>query len=150
MRTKQVLLKFLLIGIAVFSQGCVVAAVGLGAAGTIAYVRGDLEAVESENLDVVYEAAVKAVEELELRVINKSKDALTATINARDAQDKKVKITLKRTAEQTTKISIRIGTFGSETKSRLIYQKIHDKLRQQTSGAGGQLSQFNVSRFLRK
>lgn len=138
MRIERVLLKILLVGIAVFSQGCVVAAVGIGAAGTIAYVRGDLEAVESHGLDEVYEAALKAVEDIELRVINKSKDALTATINARDAQDKKVKITLQKTAEQTTKISIRIGTFGSETKSRLIYQTIRDNLRQQnTLGAGG-------------
>ncbi|MBN2181816.1 MAG: DUF3568 family protein [Sedimentisphaerales bacterium] len=129
MRAGRILLIVLLIGIAAFSQGCVAAAVGIGAAGTVAYVRGDLEAVESENLDAVYEAAVKAVDELDLRVISKSKDALTATINARDAQDKKIKITLKNTAEQTTKISIRIGYFGSETKSRLIYQKIHDNLR---------------------
>jgi len=131
MQVKRVLLIVLLIGIAVFSQGCMVAAVGIGAAGTIAYVRGDLEAVESHSLDEVYEASLKAVEELELRVINKSKDALTATINARDAQDKKVKITLRKTAEQTTKISIRIGTFGSETKSRLIYQKINYNLLRQ-------------------
>ena len=45
MQVKRVLLIVLLIGIAVFSQGCMVAAVGIGAAGTIAYVRGDLEAV---------------------------------------------------------------------------------------------------------
>lgn len=128
MQIKRFLLIILLIGIAVFSQGCVVAAVGVGAAGTIAYVRGDLEAVESHNLDNVYEATLKALDELELNVISKSKDALTATINARDAQDKKIKIILKKTAEQTTKISIRIGTFGDETKSRLIYQKINYNL----------------------
>ena len=131
MQVKRTLLIILLIGIAVFSQGCVVAAVGIGAAGTIAYVRGDLEAVESNSLDEVYEATLNAVDELDLRFIYKTKDALTATINARDAQDKKIKITLKRTAEHTTKISIRIGTFGSETKSRLIYQKIRDNLREQ-------------------
>ena len=131
MQVKRVLLIVLLIGITVFSQGCMVAAVGIGAAGTIAYVRGDLEAVESNSLDEVYEATLNAVDELDLRFIYKTKDALTATINARDAQDKKIKITLKKTAEHTTKISIRIGTFGSETKSRLIYQKIRDNLREQ-------------------
>ncbi len=128
MHIKRILLIVLLVGTAIFSQGCVVAAVGVGAAGTIAYVRGDLEAVESHSLDEVYEAAIKALDELELNVISKSKDALTATINARDAQDKKVKIILKKTAEQTTKVSIRIGTFGDETKSRLIYQKLNYNL----------------------
>jgi hypothetical protein len=130
MRTKQFLLYFLLTTIAVFGQGCVVAAVGVGAAGTIAYIRGDLESVESENIDTVYEAALKAAEDLELRIISKTKDALSATIIARDAQDKKVQIILRKSAENTTKLSIRIGTFGSETKSRLIYQKIYDNLKE--------------------
>ena len=130
MRMKQFLLYFLLITIAVFGLDCVVAAVGVGAAGTIAYMRGDLEAVESENIDTVYEAALQAAEELELRIISKTKDALSATIIARDAQDKKVQIILRTTAENTTKLSIRIGTFGSETKSRLIYQKIYDNLKE--------------------
>jgi len=128
MQIKRIFLIVLLIGIAIFGQGCVAAAVGVGAAGTIAYVRGDLEAVESHSLDEVYEAAIEALDELELNIISRSKDALTATINARDAQDKKVTIILKKTAEQTTKVSIRIGTFGDETKSRLIYQKINYNL----------------------
>ena len=134
MRTRQILLIITLVGITIIGQGCVAAAVGIGAAGaagTIAYIKGDLEAIEADDLDVVYEAALKAAEELELRVFSKTKDALTATIHARDAEDKKVTITLKRTAEQTTKISIRIGTFGSETKSRLIYQKINYNLLRQ-------------------
>jgi hypothetical protein len=133
MRTRQILLIIILIGITIVGVGCVAAAVGIGAAGaagTIAYIKGDLEAIEAEDLNVVYEAIEKAVDELELRVISRTKDALTAAIYARDAEDKKVTITLKRTTEQTTKLSIRIGTFGDETKSRLIYQKIHDYLRQ--------------------
>ncbi|MHC4559633.1 MAG: DUF3568 family protein [Planctomycetota bacterium] len=128
MRKKQVLLIVMLVSTGVLLQGCMVVAVGVGAAGTIAYVRGDLEAVESESIDVVYEATLQAVEELGLNVTKKLKDALSATIVARDAQDKKITIRLKTTAEETTKLSIRIGVFGNETKSRLIYQKIRDYL----------------------
>lgn len=129
MRKKQVILTVLLIGTMWLSGGCMVAAVGLGAAGTIAYVRGDLQAFESERIDDVYEATLRAVDELELNVTTKSKDALSAIIIARDADDKKVTIKLKATAEGPTELSIRIGVFGSETKSRLIYQKIREKLR---------------------
>lgn len=131
MRKRQVLLVVMLIGSMLLLQGCVVAAVGLGAAGTIAYVRGDLQAVESESIDEVYEATLKALEELELLPTRKTKDALGAEIDTYDAQDKKIKITLKSAAEGTTKLSIRIGVFGSETKSRLIYQKIRDNLQKQ-------------------
>ena len=128
MRNKKRLLNFILISIAMVCQGCVVAAVGLGAAGTIAYISGDLESVESQNIEVVYSAALQAAQELELRVISKSKDALTAQIIARDAEDKKIEIKMSSNSEHTTKLSIRVGTIGDENKSQRIYQKIYNIL----------------------
>jgi hypothetical protein len=125
----QILLIVMLVGSMVLLQGCVVAAVGIGAASTVAYVRGDLQTVESESIDAVYDATLKALQELELHPTRKSKDALGAEIIAYDAQDKKITIRLKSATEGSTKLSIRIGVFGSETKSRLIYQKIHDNLQ---------------------
>jgi hypothetical protein len=53
---------------------------------------------------------------------------MSAEIIARDSQDKKIKISLSATAEGTTKLSIRIGMFGDETKSRLIYDEIKKNL----------------------
>lgn len=129
MRIKQILLTVLLIGSAILVVGCVAVAVGAGAAGTVAYLKGDLEAVESRKLDDVHAAAIKAVKELGLKVTQDTKDALSATVVARDAEDKKVTIKLAATAEQTTKLSIRVGLFGSEAKSRLIYQKIREHLQ---------------------
>jgi hypothetical protein len=126
---RQVFLAFLFAGTAVFIEGCVAAAVGAGAAGTVAYIRGDLEAVESEDIHTVYASTKKAVGQLGLSVTKDSKDALSAVIVGRDAQDKKITIKLKATAEKTTKLSIRVGVFGSETKSRLIHQKIRDNLK---------------------
>ena len=119
----------MLVGTAVLVKGCVVAAVGAGAAGTVAYVMGDLEAVQSKKLGTVHEATLKAVKELGLNVTKDTKDALSAVIVARDAQDKKITIKLKATTEEMTKLSIRVGLFGNETKSRLIYQKIHENLQ---------------------
>lgn len=127
---RKLLLAILLIGTTLSGQGCMIAAVGLGAAGTIAYVRGDLEAAESEPIDVVYEAALKALKDLELHATSKSKDRLAAEITTHDAQDKTIKIKLKASTGKTTQLSIRVGVFGSETKSRLIYEKIRDNLRQ--------------------
>jgi hypothetical protein len=127
MQKKQVVITILFVGMAVFIQGCVIAAVGAGA-GTVAYVRGDLQTVESKSLDDVYEAAEKAIKELGLNVTKKTKDAMSATIVARDAQDKKITIKLSASTEETTKLSIRIGVFGSETKSRRIYEEIKKNL----------------------
>ena len=114
-------------GTLLFVGGCVVAAAGAGA-GTVAYIRGDLESVQAHKLDAVYKATEKALDELELNVVRKTKDALSAVIVARDAQDKKITIKLTVTAENTTKLYIRVGFFGSETKSRRIYEQIKKNL----------------------
>ena len=128
MRKQLVFLILLLVGAAVSVQGCVVAAVGVGAAGTVAYIRGDLQTVESADIDAVYKAVLKAVDELELSITQKTKDAMTAKIVARDAQDKKITIKLGATVEGATKLSIRVGLFGNERKSRLIYEQIKEYL----------------------
>ena len=127
MTKKQLIIMALLVAAAGTISGCVAAAVGVGA-GTVAYVRGDLEAGEAAALDKVYDATVKAARQLELKVDNISKDALTATFTGKDAEKKKVRIKLTSTGEDSTKISIRIGIFGSETKSRRIYEQIKKNL----------------------
>ena len=124
MRTKHVVLPLLFTAAFLLVQGCMaVALVGAGA-GTVMYVRGDLEAVLSNDINSVYEAAQKSLEQLELKVSSKAKDVLAAKIVARDAQDKKITIKLSSTAENTTELNIRAGVFGNETKSRLIYEQI--------------------------
>lgn len=127
MQKREIVLTVLCLMMTVVLQGCLVAAVGAGA-GTVAYMRGDLEAVEAKDIDAVYAATKKAVEQLELKVSSDTKDALSAEIVARDAQDKKITIKLKSTTEDTTQVFIRVGTFGSETKSRLIHDQIKKNL----------------------
>ena len=128
MKKKRNALLVLLTGIAILCQGCVVAAVGLGAAGTAAYIRGDLESTESKNIEIVYSAALQAAEQLELKIVSKSKDALSATVVAYDAEEKKIEIKMTAPTEHSTKISIRVGTFGNETKSQRIYQRIYNNM----------------------
>lgn len=128
MRKQLVFLILLFVGVAVSVQGCMIAAVGAGAAGTVAYIRGDLQTVESADIDAVYKAVLKAIDELELSITQKTKDAMTAKIVARDAQDKKITIKLGATVEGATKVSIRVGLFGNERKSRLIYEQIKEYL----------------------
>ncbi|MBN1223713.1 MAG: DUF3568 family protein [Candidatus Aminicenantes bacterium] len=110
-----------------FLSGCFAAAVGAGA-GTVAYVRGDLVVTEAAGLENVHDAALKAVHDLDLNLISQKKDALSGEITARDIKDKKIQIKLAAVTDETTKVSIRIGTFGDETKSRVIYEKIRENL----------------------
>ena len=128
MINKKTILAFLLVGTAVMLSGCWYVVVGAGAAGTVGYVMGDLQSVESADINTVYDATLKAVEQLELPVIQKSKDAISAKVKLRDSQDKKITIKLGATAERATKLSIRVGIFGNERKSRLIYDQIKKNL----------------------
>lgn len=129
MQAKLVILSVLLVAVFVFLQGCMtVALVGAGA-GTVMYTMGDLEAVLPADIDSAYDAAQKSLVQLELKISSKAKDALAAEIIARDAQDKKVTVKLKSTSQYSTELNIRVGVFGDEDKSRLIYEQIQKNLK---------------------
>ena len=53
---------------------------------------------------------------------------MSAVFVGRDAEDKKIRIKLTATQEDMTELSIRIGMFGDETKSRRIYEQIKKRL----------------------
>jgi hypothetical protein len=111
--------------------GCVAALVAGGVAagaGGVAYVNGELKSVESAPLDKAWKATQTAVQDLEFTVIDKHKDGLQAELRARTATDKKVRIKLEKAGESVTDIRIRVGTFGDESLSRGILDKIKQKL----------------------
>jgi hypothetical protein len=128
MRKKQMLLTALFLGTGLFISGCMVAAAGAGA-GTAVYIMGKMKGTEAKDIDTVYNAAEKAAEQLNLNITEKTHDKMCGEIIARDSQDKKVTIKLKAASENATDITIRVGFFGDETKTLLIYEKIHDNLK---------------------
>ncbi len=130
MYKRDAVLIMLLLALSVCLSGCLVAAVGAGAAGTVAYVRGDLEVIRAERITEVYEASRKAVEQLEYLVVDTRKDATSARVTARDSRDDKIVINLEATPEGPTAISIRVGTWGNETKSNIIWNKMKENLEQ--------------------
>jgi hypothetical protein len=111
--------------------GCLLLVAGGAAAagaGTYAYVSGDLKGTESAPLDRVWTATQAAVTELQLPITSRQKDALGARLLARTSSDKKVDIRLKKLTDTSTEIRIRVGTWGDESVSRLILEKIKKRL----------------------
>jgi hypothetical protein len=117
----------MLAALGVAASGCVLfvagAAAGAGV-GTYAYVNGDLEASEAVQFDKAWNASLAAMKDLDYSVTAKQKNALEAKLAARGAGDKKVQVKLKKTSDTVTQINIRVGTFGDETLSRQILEKI--------------------------
>jgi len=110
------------------TSGCLAVAAAGAAGGSVAYIRGDLEATFDEPLNDAYNASREAIENLDFKLIKESKDAVSARILARTAQDEKITINLNETAAGMTAISIRIGRFGDEVLSNRILREIEAEL----------------------
>ena len=117
------------LGGVVLLSGCPAILVGAGAVGTMAYLEGDLKSVEPHAIDEVYKATHKVLKDLDMKVVKDTKEKTQAEIAARDGEDRKVTINLVSKYEGITDISIRIGVFGDETRSRSLYTKIHQALQ---------------------
>ena len=107
--------------------GCALFLIGAGAAagaGTVAYLSGELRATEEVGLDRGYQAAVSAMRDLQFHVTKSQKDALDGEIVARRADDTRIIVRLKKQTDQITEFRIRVGVFGDEALSRLIFEKI--------------------------
>ena len=129
---QKLTLVLLLLATPVVFSGCLAAAaVGGGAvagAGTIAYIKGELKSTEGYPFATVWDATVKSVEQLNFIVVNKVNDAVSGTYEVVTADNKTVHINVNRVGDNITEIKIRVGTFGDETLSRYILNKIQSNL----------------------
>gem|GEM_PF-4580479 len=75
------------------NSGCFLVAVGAAGAagaGTVAYVRGELDASINRSFDNVDQATNRALVQLQFAKISEGKSAVDAEITARTGQDKKI------------------------------------------------------------
>ncbi len=124
------LLCCLLIGLSACSRKWAVigAAAAATGAGAYYYVKGDLKRNYNAPLDKTLDATVQALEELKMNVESKQQDAFNGVIKGTLADGKGFTVNLKRLAENSTEVGVRIGTFGDRTKSEAIHDKILSKL----------------------
>jgi hypothetical protein len=109
-------------------SGCLAVVAGGTAAGTVAYVKGDSEAVVDATVPVAYQTALSVVNEMGLSVINDESDETSAVINCRNAKDEKITITMDSQTTATTRIRVRHGLFGNEKVSGRILTDITSRL----------------------
>lgn len=126
---KKILTIILLSLISVGAAGCVVAALGAGA-GTVVYVRGEVESYWDTDVQDLYDASLKAMDDLKLYVVSREHDALSANIVARNSSDQKITIKIDGSNREAVKVTIRVGFWGDETLSRTIVDRINANRRQ--------------------
>ena len=108
--------------------GCVAVIAGAAGAGTVAYIRGELESTLSAGYDRSVEATNLAVQQLQFARVSERRDALMDTITVRTAGDRKVVIRINKVADFNSKVRIRVGVFGDEALSLTILDKIRSNL----------------------
>jgi hypothetical protein len=122
----------LALAVVLTQAGCAVVLLGGAAAagaGTVAYVKGELRSTLEASLDQAWQAAQAAVQELEFAAATQEKEALAARLVARTAGDKKVEIKLKRISDTAVEARVRVGTFGDESFSHQVLERIRKHLK---------------------
>lgn len=106
--------------------GCAALFVGAagGAVAGALYVQGELKAdVEATPQDIIT-ATEKAFRDLIWKKETTAASAADGLATARTATGKEVKVTVIRETDDVSAVGIRIGTFGDENLSRLLYDRI--------------------------
>ena len=108
--------------------GCVAVVAGAAGAGTVAWVNGRLDATLDTDFETVVKATNQAITDLQFAKISEKKDALSADIIMRTAQDKKVDVKIFRVVDKASKIEIRVGLFGDQPLQLSVLEKIKSHL----------------------
>ena len=127
MKFKALLAALVAGGMLWLQSGCVgLVAVGAGA-GTMAYIRGDLEVESTKPVDQVMAAIEQTCTELNFNIDKKETKAFTGTVVA-DSDFGRVVFKAEARKPEKTQISIRVGPFGDRGASELIYEKLKPNL----------------------
>jgi len=124
MLAKQVLAVCL----AVLTAGVVGCAPKMVSSNAAVYQNGKLYVSSGKDIDTVYQAAIKAMEKLELKVADKAKDAFGAKVRAKSSDEKNIDVIIKPVADKKTEYTIQVGAFGNEEQSHKIYTEIENAL----------------------
>ncbi len=118
--------------IAIGSQlGCSVLLFGGGdvaGAGMVAYAKGQLSAAEEVELDRAWDVAQGVMEDLDFTIESRHTTATSAKLVARGADNRRVTVGLQKRAGDLTEIQIRVGFFGDEALSRVIFNRMRRRL----------------------
>ena len=125
MLPKRILTIFVFAGVMLAIFGCRPSLIGSDAG---VYSSGKLYAVTGRDMNAVYQAALRAMDNLEIEVTEKAKDFFYARVVAKGADGKTITIRIKPGEGEITNFSIKVGTVGDKHRSSVIYEQIRQNL----------------------
>ena len=127
MQIKKILISIILWTLFLFQTGCLgIVAVGAGA-GTVMWVKGDMEVTSEKPLEEVFKAVELTCGELKFSIIRKEQKIFKGTIVA-EGDFGRLVFEIRAKSPKVTNISIRVGALGDKGASELIYNKLKPKL----------------------
>ena len=131
-KLRYILVFTLILGLTLISQtGCLLVAVGAVAGGTaagVAYATGDLEATVDAPPTTVTAATEKAFKELDVTMISKESGHLESQVTGYTSGHVKMTVVIKGASEQSSWVSIRMGTFGDDAIQARVLEKIRENV----------------------
>jgi len=124
---------WILIGVSgLLMTGCATALIAGGAAaagvGTVLYSKGDLETTLHSSQEEVWQACREGLQDLGLKVEKENQKPTKSILKSRQLDRKPVTLVIIPRTSKTTRLSIRVGTFGDEDASREILEAIEARL----------------------
>ncbi|MBW2610234.1 MAG: DUF3568 family protein [Deltaproteobacteria bacterium] len=104
---------------------CAGTAAGIGG---YKYYEGSLTVIYQAPYMETWDAALKALEDMEFTIKTKKHDLTSGKIVTKRADDKNVTVSLKYRSTRETKAVIRVGLFGDENASNVIKDQIGKEL----------------------
>ncbi len=110
--------------------GCVGLVVGAGAgAGAYAYIEGNLKRSYESALPRVWDAAVAAMADLELKPAVEQHDAFSGLLRGKLADGREFTVKLSRVGDRETEVSVCVEVLGDRKVSESIHDRIAARLR---------------------
>ena len=109
--------------------GCIPLLIGAAAGvGGMTFVKGKLVHNVDHTVDQVHKASLKALKDLDLFVISDELNKRSSVTKAEYENGEKISVFIDVLTERSSKITIRVGTFGDHEESQAILNLILKKL----------------------
>lgn len=128
------LTRILVLAVALpFLPGCIALLVGgaVAAAGSVAYVQGELKVTEAWAYDDAWWALELSYTDLKLRTVESGRDGIQSRLVGAQEDGTEITTVLERRSDTHTEVRIRVGMFGDRPVSELVLSTIRrnvDKL----------------------
>ena len=126
----RMMANFFCVGFGMFLMaGCIPIIIGAAAgAGGVAYAEGILTKNLDEPIDRLHKISLSALKGLKMTIDQERISGARSIIKAFDVDRSKITVTIEKLTEKSSKLNIRVGVFGDQTKSQMILNAIQKKL----------------------